>query len=271
MQLLQLRIKNLNSLKGEHCIDFVNGPLGATGLFAITGPTGAGKSTILDAITLALYNQTPRSGSVSKNDIARLGSIITRNTNEAWAQVDYRIKGVTYRSHWGISVNRNGNLRDYSLSLSRQEGDGTFVALDVKRNEVPKENAQLIGLNFDQFLRSILLSQGDFARFLKSNANERGELLEKITGTEIYREIGKSCYERQRAENDELRQLKVQLEGIDLMSDELVKQVELELQEINQNAKEQKKEVDALRLQQRILEEYLNVQKKIETTEKRIV
>ncbi len=270
MQLLQLRIKNLNSLKGEHCIDFVNGPLGATGLFAITGPTGAGKSTILDAITLALYNQTPRSGSVSKNDIARLGSIITRNTNEAWAQVDYRIKGITYRSHWGISVNRNGNLRDYSLSLSRQEGDGTFVALDVKRNEVPKENAQLIGLNFDQFLRSILLSQGDFARFLKSNANERGELLEKITGTEIYREIGKSCYERQRAENDELRQLKVQLEGIDLMSDELVKQVELELQEINQNAKEQKKEVDALRLQQRILEEYLNVQKKIETTEKQI-
>ena len=230
MQLLQLRIKNLNSLKGEHLIDFEKGPIGNTGLFAITGPTGAGKSTILDAITLALYNQTPRSGSVSKNDIARLGSIITRNTDEAWAQLDYRVKNITYRSQWGISRNRNGNLRDYTLVLSKQEDDGQFVSMADKRNEVPKENAKLIGLNFDQFLRSILLSQGDFARFLKSNANERGELLEKITGTEIYRQLGRACYERRGKEVKELEYLKIQLEGIEILSEEQRQEAENELE-----------------------------------------
>ncbi|WP_439183081.1 SbcC/MukB-like Walker B domain-containing protein [Carboxylicivirga taeanensis] len=270
MQLLQLRIKNLNSLKGEHTIDFCHGAIGQTGLFAITGPTGAGKSTILDAITLALYNQTPRSGPVSKNDIARLGSIITRNTDEAWAQLDYRIKTTTYRSHWGISINRNGNLRDYSLVLSRQEPDGTFIALDIKRNEVPKENAQLIGLNFDQFLRSILLSQGDFARFLKSNANERGELLEKLTGTEIYREIGKNCYERQKAENDVLMQLRTQLEGIELLPNEVAVQLEQELNAITKNNKELRQELEKLRGQHRLVQEFYATKEKLESLNKEL-
>ena len=220
MQLLRLRIKNLNSLKGEHGIDFCNGPLAETGLFAITGPTGAGKSTILDAITLALYNQTPRNGTVSTNSISQLGSIITRNTDEAWAQLDFQIKEEVYRSQWGISRNRNGKLRDYTLVLAKQKEDGKFKPLGLKKGEVPKENANLIGLNFDQFLRSILLSQGDFARFLKSNPNERGELLEKITGTEIYRTIGQRAFYRQKEEWVKLEKLKQQLEGIELLPDE---------------------------------------------------
>ncbi len=220
MQILSLRIKNLNSLKGEHCIDFCRGALAETGLFAITGPTGAGKSTILDAITLALYNQTPRNGAVSSSNIAQLGSIITRNTDEAWAQLDFQIKEKVYRSNWGISRNRNGNLRDYTLVLSEQNITGDFIALDLKKSEVPKKNTSLIGLNFEQFLRSILLSQGDFARFLKSNANERGELLEKITGTEIYRTIGQKAFYRQKEEWIKLDKLKQQLEGIELLSEE---------------------------------------------------
>ena len=252
MRLLQLRIKNLNSLKGEHLIDFCNGPLGETGLFAITGPTGAGKSTILDAITLALYNQTPRSGAVSKNDIVRLGSVITRNTDEAWAHLDYELKDNRYRSQWGISRNRNGNLRDYSLVLSKQEADGSFVALDIKRNEVPKENSRLIGLSFDQFLRSILLSQGDFARFLKSNANERGELLEKITGTEIYRRLGRACYERRGEELRSLEELKIQLGGIDLLSDEEHSQIVGELSKLQDSCKQQDEVLSKLRKQLQI-------------------
>ncbi|WP_430814120.1 AAA family ATPase [Carboxylicivirga sp. RSCT41] len=264
MQLLQLRIKNLNSLKGEHLIDFENGPIGNTGLFAITGPTGAGKSTILDAITLALYNQTPRSGSVSKNDIARLGSIITRNTDEAWAQLDYRVKETTYRSQWGISRNRNGNLRDYTLVLSKQEKDGRFISMVDKRNEVPKENARLIGLNFDQFLRSILLSQGDFARFLKSNANERGELLEKITGTEIYRMLGRACYERRGKEYKELERLKIQLEGIEILTEEERKQAEVELERLTKDCTGHEENMAVLRKQVQTTREYTKLVASIE-------
>ncbi|MCT4591206.1 MAG: AAA family ATPase [Carboxylicivirga sp.] len=247
MRLLQLRIKNLNSLKGEHLIDFCNGALAETGLFAITGPTGAGKSTILDAITLTLYNQTPRSGSVSKNDIVRLGSVITRNTDEAWAQLDYEIKQERYRSQWGISRNRNGNLRDYTLVLSKQEADGNFVALDVKRNEVPKENSRLIGLSFDQFLRSILLSQGDFARFLKSSANERGELLEKITGTEIYRKLGRACYEKRGAELKLLEEFKIQLGGIELLSKEESAEIKQSLTKLDEECRHQDEALKSLR------------------------
>ncbi|MCG8580453.1 MAG: AAA family ATPase, partial [Bacteroidales bacterium] len=271
MQLLQLRIKNLNSLKGEHLVDFENGPIGNTGLFAITGPTGAGKSTILDAITLALYNQTPRSGSVSKNDIARLGSIITRNTDEAWAQLDYRVKNAVYRSQWGISRNRNGNLRDYSLVLSKQEDDGEFISIVEKRNEVPKENARLIGLNFDQFLRSILLSQGDFARFLKSNANERGELLEKITGTEIYRQLGRACYERRGKELKELERLKIQLEGIEILAEEERKQAEEELEGIAKDCKNHEENIVGLRKQLHATQEYNKLKVAIDAGKEQLI
>ncbi|WP_289053342.1 AAA family ATPase [Carboxylicivirga marina] len=255
MKLLQLRIRNLNSLKGEHKVDFSDGPLAETGLFAITGPTGAGKSTILDAITLALYNQTPRSGSVSKNDINRFGSIITRNTDEAWAQLDFGINDNIYRSHWSISRNRNGNLRDYSLELSKQQTDGAFVALDLKKGEVPKENARLIGLNFDQFLRSILLSQGDFARFLKSNANERGELLEKITGTDIYRKLGRACYERRGVELKKLEHLKIQLDGIELLSEEELSAIEKEVKELTNINKREDEQITSMRKQLLVITE----------------
>ncbi|GEM_PF-223634 len=255
MQLLHLRIKNLNSLKGEHEIDFSHGPLADTGLFAITGPTGAGKSTILDAITLALYNQTPRSGAVSKNDISRFGSIITRNTDEAWAELDYQIKENCYRSLWQISRNRNGNLRDYSLVLSIKKADGTFEAIDLKKSEVPKENARLIGLNFDQFLRSILLSQGDFARFLKSNANERGELLEKITGTEIYRLVGQKAFYRTKEEWVKLDRLKQQLEGIILLNEEERAEISKEIESINTEKKDVEKQLNQLRNDKGLLDE----------------
>jgi exonuclease SbcC len=253
MQLISLRIKNLNSLKGELQIDFKEGALAQTGLFAITGPTGAGKSTLLDAITLALYNQTPRSGSVSKNDISRLGSIITRHTDEAWAQLDYELKEGRYRSQWGISRNRNGNLRDYTLVLSQQNEAGDFVALDLKKSQVPAENARLIGLSFDQFLRSILLSQGDFARFLKSNANERGELLEKITGTEIYRKIGQRAFYRQKDEYIKLSDLKKQLEGIELFSEEERAQFTTELKQLTTDGQQVNETLDKARKNHQLL------------------
>jgi len=275
MQLISLRIKNLNSLKGEHTIDFLKGALAQTGLFAITGPTGAGKSTILDAITLALYNQTPRNGSVSTNSIAQLGSIITRNTDEAWAQLDYQIKNKVYRSHWGISRNRNGKLREYTLVLSEQNEANDFVPYGFKKGEVPKENTRLIGLSFDQFLRSILLSQGDFARFLKSNANERGELLEKITGTEIYRTIGQRAYYRQKDEWVKLDKLKQQLEGIELLSDEERAQIETELTQHIADSKSIDEQLNLLRVQQKVRLENKQidldiVEKQQQTTELKI-
>ncbi|MBK8699511.1 MAG: AAA family ATPase [Saprospiraceae bacterium] len=193
MKILTLRFKNIHSLKGEHLIDFTAAPLRDSGLLLISGPTGAGKSTILDVITLALYNQVPRLDTISKTSVATQNSIMTHHTREAYAVVEYESNGIQYRSKWSIEKNRNDNLNDYHMEIGIL-GENRF--LDLKKSEVPAMNAQIIGLSYAQFVKSILLSQGEFAQFLKSNHDERSALLEKITGTGIYRDIGKKTYEK---------------------------------------------------------------------------
>lgn len=185
MKILKLRFKNINSLKGHQEIDFTIPPLSVSGLFAITGPTGAGKSTILDVMTLALFNRIPRfDGKITSTEIENLGSVMTHFTDEAYAEVEYESGNVAYRSTWRISKTRNNTFRDHEMTLSLlREGS----IMDLKKSEVPGENEKIIGLNYDQFIRSILLSQGEFAKFLKSDKTERTSLLEEITGSKIYR------------------------------------------------------------------------------------
>jgi len=198
MKLLKLKIKNIHSLKGEHVVDFSQGPLAESGLFAITGPTGSGKSTLLDAITLALFNKIPRfapkgTENLSKTEIDKAGSVITHHTDEAWAEVEYEAGTEAYRSTWKISRARTGNLKDYEMTLARLSDSHN---MDLKKSEVPAENERILGLKYEQFIRSIILAQGDFARLLKSDEKERAKLLEDITGSHIYREIGKTIFER---------------------------------------------------------------------------
>lgn len=193
MKILQIKFKNINSLKGEHFIDFEAEPLKSNALFAITGPTGSGKSTLLDVICLALFNKVPRMGKVSKSEIAKTGSVITRHQKQAFAQVTYQCKSGKFLSHWDIQYNRNNNLNDYEMQLKNLITNEEF---DLKKSEVPSKNEDLIGLNYEQFIKSILLAQGEFSKFLKASDNDRKQILEQITGTEIYRKIGMLAYEK---------------------------------------------------------------------------
>ncbi len=206
MKIISIRFKNINSLKGEHEIRFDQYPLQDSGIFAITGPTGSGKSTLLDVITLALFNQIPRfSKKINKMEITRSGSIVTHNTKEAFAQITYRVKNNEYTSLWSINQTKKGVFKDYEMTLYQPDG----IPFDLKKSEIPAQNEALIGLKYQQFIKAILLSQGEFARFLKAKKNERGKLLEDITGTEIYRNLGKLCnqtYKDFRKELDEKRQ-----------------------------------------------------------------
>lgn len=224
MKILKLNFKNIHSLKGQHCIDFSKYPLADSGIFAIIGPTGSGKSTLLDIITLALYNRTPRIGTLSKNAVKSYGSIITRNTDDCFAEIEYNIKDKIYRSKWEISIARTGELRDYEMELSDITEKNEGKILSSKKGEIPVLNSEIIGLNYEQFIKSIVLSQGDFAKFLKATPDERGDLLEKITGTEIYRRIGKAAFEKQKEEKIKLDFLKVKIESINLLSDEEILQ-----------------------------------------------
>lgn len=204
MKILAIRIKNLASLEGITEIDFTKEPLRTAGIFAITGPTGAGKSTILDALCLALYEQTPRySKSNDRNqsiqDIS--GNAITQSdprkilrdgATDGYAEIDFvGVDGNRYRAQWNVRRARNradGALQSHQVAFKNLD---TNIDVQGTKTEILASITQKVGLTFDQFTRAVLLAQGDFTAFLKAPNSDKSELLEKLTGTQIYSEISK--------------------------------------------------------------------------------
>lgn len=229
MKILSLRFTNINSLKGDHYISFQDAPLADSGLILITGPTGSGKSTLLDVISMALYNRIPRLPSLSKKEIGELNSIMTHHTREARAEVQYESNGQRYISRWSIEINRNGNLNDYHMELWHENSQ---QLLDLKKSEVAEKNAEIIGLNYDQFIKSIVLSQGEFAQFLKAKQEDRAALLEKITGTEIYRQLGKRAFEKNREAKQKLTSIDEVLQQLPVATNEEKKLLEADLEDM---------------------------------------
>ena len=259
MKILKIAFTNINSLRGDHEIDFTEEPFISSSLFAITGPTGSGKSTILDVISLALFNQVPRLGKISRNEIIAKGAILTRNQKEAIARVTYECKSGIFSSQWSISTNRNDNLRDYEMELFDHQKN---ELIDLKKSDVPNKNEDLIGLSYDQFIKAVLLAQGEFAQFLKVTKKERGALLEKITGTGIYRLIGQKVYEKNGILNKDIEQ---QQNEIKIIQEKLLEDEALELKKATHQDKSKvlqnfQKEIENLK---KTLELKENIQKKI--------
>lgn len=254
MKLQKLTIRNLASIE-DAVIDFEKGPLSEESLFLICGETGAGKTTILDAICLALYNETPRmdrtagekykditqsfsnkSGEALINDNRQL---MRRNTSEAWTTLDFiGTNDIPYTATWYVARARkktDGNLQDVKWTLENRK---TKLQL-TKKTEIPNEIQAAVGLTFDQFCRTTLLAQGDFTKFLQSKESEKSDILEKLTGTEIYSEIGSRIYAITKEKRLEYEEQSRRMKAIQLLKEE-------EITEANSLISEQRDEIKKL-------------------------
>lgn len=249
MKILRLKLSNLASLAGEQTLDYRTEPLASAGLMAITGPTGSGKSTILDALCLALFGQVPRLRSASKG---QEGKVPDGPSNDPLAMHDPRTllrRGTAKGYAEVLFVGQDG--REYSASWqvrrARDKSDGRLLAAErILRDEATGQTltsqiretdtriAELIGLSFEQFTRAVMLAQSEFGAFLKASDAERAQLLERLLATEIYCRIGKLAHEKRKQYHDAWQQIKTQMGGLVALDDEQRQALEHGLSNLNQ-------------------------------------
>lgn len=225
MKILRIRLTNLNSLKGTHALDLTAEPLAGAGLFAITGSTGAGKTTLLDAVTLALYGKAARYGTEANPE-----HVMSRHSGECSAEVDFEISSGIYRAVW--ERHRAGKKPEGKLQAAKRyvyDVDGQALAQNIREAEQKIE--ELLGLNYGRFLRSVLLAQGDFARFLKAGADERAELLESLTGTAVYSRLGIRAHLESTQRESALIAKEAGLDQIEILEEEAREELESGIRE----------------------------------------
>ena len=271
MKILAIRLKNLASLAGPFEIDFTAEPLASAGLFAITGPTGAGKSTLLDALCLALFGAVPRlsnaqvsakapdaDGEISTGDPRTL---LRRGTGEGYAEVDFvGIDGRRYRARWEANRAREkagGKLQASRQSLRDIDQDQLLASQKV---EFKTQLEAVLGLNFEQFTRAVLLAQSEFSAFLKANDNERSELLEKLTDTALYTQLGRRAFDKTKEAREAHKLLQDQATGVTPLSPEARVELDERFNEAQQQLKTQQAQLKQLELQHTWLKELRQLQ-----------
>lgn len=232
MRILKVRVQNINSLKGNWSVDFEHPAYASNGLFAICGPTGAGKSSLLDAICIALYGSTPRLGELS----AGANEAMTRGSGILESEVTFLAKGVRYRALYSQRRARgraDGRLQGANIELSRlDETSGLWEILEAKhKRRFETLITEITGLSFNQFTRSVLLAQGNFSVFLRADENERSNALEALTGTEIYSRISQAVFARHKNESEALNMLRAEASGTAVLSDQQLEELRASLEE----------------------------------------
>lgn len=263
MKILKLIFENINSIKGKWQIDFEDEAFNNHALFAITGPTGAGKTTILDAICLALYGETPRLNiSANQNELMSIGTATASST------VIFRANGKIYQASWSqrrAKQKSDGKLQNIHREISElsHSQDNKGKILEERASLVGKKIEQILGMNKMQFTRSVMLVQGEFAAFLQSDASERGQILEQITGTQIYAKISQAAFEKHKQQVNILKNLQEKLGDINILSEDEYQKLSDTLQENQQNKSKLEAELSKLSNSLKLAEEYDNLQNQV--------
>ncbi|MGE8177439.1 AAA family ATPase [Pseudomonas fluorescens] len=271
MKILAIRLKNLASLAGPFEIDFTAEPLASSGLFAITGPTGAGKSTLLDALCLALFGAVPRLNNTGRDakvpdadgEIATGDprTLLRRGTGDGYAEVDFvGIDGRRYRARWEANRARekaNGKLQASRQSLRDLDTDQLLAS---QKGEYKTQLEAVLGLNFEQFTRAVMLAQSEFSAFLKADDNDRSELLEKLTDTALYTRLGKRAFDKSKETREAHKLLQDQATGVTPLEPEARAELDQRFNDAQQQLKNQQAQLKQLELQNTWLKELQQLQ-----------
>lgn len=234
MKILKITLQNINSLKSATPIeiDFEAEQFRDVGLYAITGSTGAGKTTILDAITIALYHQVPRFK--ASNVKAGLVDVVSYGAFDAFSSVVFENDGERFEAYWSMRLaTKKGKVLTNPKEEVRLKNLTTEKILAEKKTLVKSKIVEVTQLNYDQFLRSVMLAQGEFAAFLSANNKDKGILLEKITGEDIYKRIGEAINRRKNEEEKKLEEIRRSINDEDLLTGEQRDALEIEAEEVN--------------------------------------
>ncbi|MBO7462858.1 MAG: AAA family ATPase, partial [Bacteroidales bacterium] len=227
MKILKINILNLASLT-EATIDFTVPPLADSPLFLICGDTGAGKSTITDAICLAFYGDTPRFKDLQSDDFenedniktADARNIMRKGTSEAMSRVEFLADdGNIYTAEWYAARKKtDGTLRDIRRTLSRKTKNGDFETVTEKKTEFAELIQRLTGYDFNRFIRSVMLAQNQFSKFLFATRDEKSAILQMLTNTDIYEKISKRVFEKYSAVKADLNALSQNIESQEIIT-----------------------------------------------------
>ena len=283
MKILAIRLKNLASLAGPFELDFTAEPLASAGLFAITGPTGAGKSTLLDALCLALFGTVPRLSNIGRetklpevdSDILTSDprTLLRRGTGSGFAEVDFvGIDGRRYRARWEANRARdkaNGKLQGSRQSL--HDLDSEQLLSNQSKGEYKQLIESCLGLNFEQFTRAVMLAQSEFSAFLKADDKDRSELLEKLTNTAIYTQLGRRAYSKSKEAEDAHKALQDQAAGVMPMPAEARAELDQRYAEALERLKGEQAQLRQLELQRAWLTELQQLQAQVQTSNEQLL
>ena len=216
MKIKKIEFCNINSLAGEWTIDFESPDFAKSGMFCISGPTGSGKTSILDAICLGLYGKTPRLGAI----VGDTNEVMTYGAKNCYAKVTFECGATVYSARWEQHRSaRSNKLQKYSWVLTNETSQ-TVESSFSKQSEIEATMTRVIGLDFGQFTKSMMLAQGEFNKFLKCNENERAAILEKLTGDGIYRKIAVAVHDLYASANKAVEDIESKIGDVSLLSDE---------------------------------------------------